>query len=76
MPPCVPKRHILEVLLLSKIGRQTHGIAAGRLAGNSDGEAADFLRGLQVLFEQRRREIADRYIVESMGRIVTGKDST
>ena len=42
----------------------------GERLGASDREAADLLRGRHVAIQQRRREIADRHVVEAVAGFV------
>ncbi len=67
-------RQPLEMLLLREIRRDPDRLAAGRSAGASHGDAADFFSRRDVAVEQRRREIADRHVVEAVARFVGGQE--
>ena len=63
-------RKPVEVLLLRQVRGNPDGLAARRPARTPDGQAADLLGGRDVAIEQRRREIADRHVVEAVARFV------
>ena len=59
-----------DMLFLRQVGSKTDRGAAGRKARTSDGQPADFLRRRHIAFEQRRRQIANRDVVETVaGRV-------
>ena len=51
-------------------GRIADRVAAGRSAGAADRQPADLLRRRDVAIQQRRREIADRHVVEAVAGLV------
>ena len=51
-------------------GRNPDRVAAGRAARAADRQAADLLRRRDVAVEQRRRQIADRHVVEAVAGLV------
>ena len=63
-------RQPLDVLFLRQIRRDPDRVAAGRSARPPDRQPADFLGRGDVAIEQRRREIADRDVVEAMAGLV------
>ena len=60
----------VEMLFLRKVGGEDDGFAAGRAHGAADREAADFLRGGEITFEQSGREFADGDVIETVAGIV------
>ena len=66
-------RKAVEVLLLGEVRVNPDGVAAWRTAGTSDRHPADLLRRGDIAIQQRRRQIADRHIVEAITGLVGGQ---
>ena len=60
----------LDVLLLREVWRHADRLAARRAARAPDRDAADLLRRRHIAIQQRRRQIADRHVVEAVARFV------
>ena len=56
----------LDVIFLGDVRADANRIAARGTAWTAHGEPADLLRGRDVAVEERRREVADGHIVESV----------
>ena len=54
-----------EAVLLRKIWRNDDRLAPGRAYRTPDSEPADLLRCGQIPLQQRRRQIPERYVIES-----------
>ena len=67
-------RQPFDVVFLREVGRRPDRVAVGRYARTSHGDAADLLGRGDVAIEQRRREIADRHVVEAVARFVGGQE--
>ena len=58
------------MIFLGKVGRQTNDVALKRRLRGADRQAADFLRGRDVAVEERRRQVADRHVVEAVTTLI------
>src|SRR5690349_18526061 len=67
-------RQPFDVFFLREIDGSPDRVAIGRYARASHGDAADLLGRRDVAIEQRRREIADRHVVEAVARFVGGQE--
>ena len=65
-----PDRQILERLFLREVRRQDDRVAAGRANRTPHRQPADLPRRLDIPLQQRRRQIADRQVVEPVARFV------
>jgi hypothetical protein len=69
-PAARAERQTVELIFLRQIRRQHHDVAGRGGQGAPDSQAADLLRRGEIPLEQRRRELADPDIVETMADIV------
>ncbi len=69
-PPRVPIGQAIDVLLLREVRCHAKRLAARHATRPADREPADLLRGRHVALEQRRRQLADRDVVEPVARFV------
>ena len=63
-------RKPLEMTLLREVGGHPDRFTAGRSARTADREPADLLGSRDIAIEQRRRQVADRHVVEAVAGIV------
>src|SRR5258708_5286570 len=66
-------RKVVEMLFLRQVRRKRDRVAARRAGRAAEREAADFAGRRDVALQQRRREITDRHVVETVAGFVTGQ---
>ena len=59
-----------QMIFLREVGRQANDVALERRLRAADRQAADFLRGRDVAVQQRRRQVADRHVVEAVTAVI------
>jgi hypothetical protein len=66
-----PERHSLAVNILRLIAARVPGLRSSRSAGITDSESAHAIRGCEIAFEQRRRNVEKiSNVIESESRVV------
>src|SRR5262245_17795321 len=61
----------VKVTFLCQVGRNQNRIASRRAYGAADRQTADFLRRGQISFQQGRRKIGDRDVIEAGAGVIT-----
>ena len=59
-----------QMIFLREVGRQANDVALERRLRAADRQAADFLRGRDVAVQERRRQVADRDVVEAVTALI------
>ena len=59
-----------QMIFLREVGRQANDVALERRLRAADRQAADFLRGRDVAVQERRRQVADRHVVEAVTAVI------
>ena len=59
-----------QMIFLREVGRQANDVALERRLRAADRQAADFLRGRDVAVQERRRQVADRDVVEAVTAVI------
>src|SRR5687767_15124015 len=73
-PSACAERKFLKVLFLGEIRRERHCVPSGSARWSADREPADLSRGRQITLEECRRQIPDRYVVETVARFIARQE--